>query len=143
MAAGTSHSMEQLASPSDDRSEPRKPKLWDRIKLSNSSSPSLHKVGNRNWSSRSLPRLGSFGSLTLSPTSASSSSTAKSSPANSPVRKDFIISQESEVPEDVPKDYFSSLPNEVKLQIFSYLPLKTLAKVSMVRDYFQCQWSHE
>jgi hypothetical protein len=30
------------------------------------------------------------------------------------------------------KDYFSSLPSEVKLQIFSYLPLKTLARVSMV-----------
>ena len=143
MAAGTSHSMEQLASPPDDRPGPRKQKLWDRIKFNNSSSPSLHRVGNKNWSSRSLPRLGSFGSLTLSSTSASSSSTAKSTPANSPILKDFIISHEFEVPEEVVKDYFSSLPNEVKLQIFSYLPLKTLAKVSLVRDYFQYQWSHE
>jgi len=131
--------MEQFASPSDERSERRKPKLWDRIKHNNSSSPSLHNVGNKNWSSRSLPRLGSFGSLALS-----SSSTANSSPANSPVLKHFTISGESVVPEEVVlKDYFSSLPNEVKLQIFSYLPLKTLTRVSLVREPFQYQWSYE
>ena len=119
--------MDQITSASDGR----KPKLWDRIKHKNSSSPSLNKVGTKNWSSRSLPRLGSFGSLAHSPTSYSS---AKSSPANSPVLNKFFISKESVVIEEpvVPKDYFSTLPSEVKLQIFAYLPLKTLARVSMV-----------
>jgi hypothetical protein len=125
--------MEQVASLSDDQSEPRKPKLWDRLKHKNSSSPTLHKDGIKNWSSRSLPRLGSFGSLALSP---SASSSAKPSPANSPIANTFTTSRESVVPEEVVlKDFFSGLPSEVKLQIFSYLPLKTLARVSMVRIF--------
>jgi hypothetical protein len=130
-ADASGSSMDQIASASDERSDRRKPRLWDRIKHRNSSSPSLNKVGTKNWSSRSLPRLGSFGSLALS---ATASSSAKSSPANSPVLNKFIISRESVVIEEplVLKDYFSTLPSEVKLQIFAYLPLKTLARVSMV-----------
>ena len=122
--------MERLASEADLRSDRPKPKLWDRIKQTNSSSPSLHKVGIKNWSTRSLPRVGSFGSPSIG---TSSGTSPKSTPSSSPVDETFNISEESLQPkQQVIKDYFSLLPSEVKLQILSYLPLKTIARASIV-----------
>jgi hypothetical protein len=122
--------MERLTSESHLSSDRRKPKLWDRIKDRNSSSPSLHKVGIKNWSTRSLPRFGSFGSPSIGTSRGSSS---KSTPSSSPIDETFNISEESLQPEQqVIRDYFSLLPSEVKLQILSYLPLKTIARASLV-----------
>src|SRR5438046_181674 len=115
--------MEQLASESDLHSDRPTTKLWDRIKHRSSSSPSLHKVGIRNWSTRSLPRIGSFGSSSIS---ASSGISPKSTPSCSPVDETFNISEESlQKKQHLVRDYFSLLPSEVKLQILSYLPIKT------------------
>ena len=109
----------------------RKSKVWDVLKRRNSSSPSLHKVGIKNWSTRSLPRVGSFGSSSIG---SSSGVSPKSTPSCSPVDETFNIAEEEVVlkEENVVRDYFSTLPNEVKLQILSYLPIKTVARVSMV-----------
>ena len=113
--------------PSDDS---RRPKLWDLIKQGNSSSPSLHKFGIKNWSTPSLPRVGSFGSPSFS---ASTLVSPRSSPSNSPIDETFNLSEESlRKKKQGATDYFSGLPNEVKLQIFSYLPFKTIARVSLV-----------
>ena len=122
--------MERLASESDLSSDRRKPRLWDLIKPRNSSSPSLHKVGIKNWSTRSLPRIGSFGSPSIG---TSSDNSPKSTPSSSPIDETFNISEESlQMKQQVIKDYFSVLPGEVKLQILSYLPLKTVARASSV-----------
>jgi hypothetical protein len=57
----------------------------------------------------------------------------KSSPSNSPIDETFNFSAGSlQKKRQVATDYFSSLPNEVKLQILSHLPFKTIARVSMV-----------
>src|SRR5271167_4645445 len=124
--------MERIISQPYIPSDGRKPNLWDRIKQGNSSSPSLHKVDIKNWSTRSLPRLGSFGS---SPVSCSSSVISpKSTPSSSPVIGTLNISEESlQQKRQVINDYFSTLPNEVKLLIFSYLPITAIARVSMVQ----------
>ena len=65
--------------------------------------------------------------------SASSGTSPKSTPSCSPVDETFNISEESlQKKQQVVKDYFSLLPSEVKLQILSYLPIKTIARVSLV-----------
>ena len=110
----------------------RKSKVWDVLKRRNSSSPSLHKVGIKNWSTRSLPRLGSLGSSTIG---TSSGVSPKSTPSCTPVDERFTIADEEltlKEEEKVVRDYFSTLPNEVKLQILSYMPIKTVARASMV-----------
>src|SRR5271170_4751514 len=108
----------------------RKSKVWDVLKRQNSSSPSLHKIDIKNWSTRSLPRLGSFGSSSIGTASGVSQ---KSTPSCSPVDENFnIAEEESALKEKVVQNYFSTLPNEVKLQILSYLPIKTIARVSLV-----------
>lgn len=122
--------MEQLQTQDDTRADGRKPKLWDRIKLKNYSSPNLHTVSVENWSTRSLPRLGSFGSPSVV---ASSRASSKSSPPSSPVEQGFPVSNLIlSKKQPVARDYFSALPNEVKLHILLYLPLKTIARISMV-----------
>ena len=132
--------MERLTSESDLHSDRRKPKLWDRIKQANCSSPSLHKVGVKNWSTRSLPRLGSSGSRSIG---TSNGTSPKSTPSGSPVDVSFNISEESlQKKQKAIQDYFSLLPSEVKLQILSYLPLKTIARASLVRSkvaYSNCR----
>ena len=110
----------------------RKSKVWDVLKRRNSSSPSLHKVGIKNWSTRSLPRLGSLGSSTVG---TSGGVSPKSTPSCTPVDERFNIADEEltlKEEEKVVRDYFSTLPNEVKLQILSYMPIKTVARASMV-----------
>jgi F-box domain len=122
--------MEHLPIQDDTRADRRKLRIWDRIKHKNSSSPNLQDVGVDNWSTRSLPRLGSFGSPSFG---ASSRASSKLSPPSTPVKRslpvsDVILSEK----QTVVRDYFSTLPNEVKLHILLYLPLKTIAMVSMV-----------
>jgi hypothetical protein len=122
--------MERLTTESDLAPDRRKPKIWDRIKRRNSSSPSLHKMGIKNWSTRSLPRLGSFGSSSIGNRSPVS---PKSSPPWTPIVEQYSIAEDVMPPEpDFVKDYFTTLPNEVKLQIFSLLPVKTIARASAV-----------
>jgi len=121
----------QVADPHPDVSLDRqKTKIWNRLKRRNSSSPSLHGIGVKNWSTRSLPRFGSFGSSSVgSPRSPS----AKSNSPVSPVDDAFCFPEEIEAPKPiVVKDYFSALPSEVKLRIFSLLPIKTIARASTV-----------
>ena len=108
----------------------RKSNLWGRLKRRNSSSLNLRKLGGKNWSTRSLPLIGSFGPLNLSITSASSS---KSTPFTCPVYETLTLSKECPLKkEKLIKDFFSTLPNEVKLQILSHLSIKTVARASMV-----------
>jgi F-box domain len=121
--------MEQLDSPLDTLPSNRKSKLWDRIKRKNASSPNLHKVGIKNWSTRSLPRISSFGSS--SSIGFTNGHSRKSSVATA-VSGMFDVSYEQPKKQRVVKDFFSSLPNEVKLQILSYLPVKSIAKASIV-----------
>jgi hypothetical protein len=122
--------MERLTTESDLPADRRKPKIWDRIKRRNSSSPSLHKMGIKNWSTRSLPRLGSLGSSSIGNRSPVS---PKSSPPWTPIVEQLSIAEDVTLPEsDLVKDYFTTLPNEVKLQIFSLLPVKAIARASTV-----------
>jgi hypothetical protein len=124
----------EIASTSLDVSGGSKSTLWDRMKRKNTSSPSLHKVGIKNWSTRSLPRFGTFGS---SSGSVSNGHSPKSSNASSPTSVNFAIPEECQPKkQQVVKDYFSGLPNEVKLQILSYLPVKAIAKASTVSSNF-------
>src|SRR5579859_2054477 len=105
--------------------------LWDKIKRKNASSPSLHKVGFKNWSTRSLPRLGSVWSSTVG---GSSGPRPKSNSIATPIEDKYCIYAEpTPKKEEVIKDYFSGLPNEVKLQILSHLPAKMIARASAVR----------
>jgi hypothetical protein len=120
--------MEGPALPLDTIPGRRKSVFWDRMKRKNASSPSLHRVGIKNWSTRSLPRLGSFGSL-----SPGIGHSRKSSAASTPTSLTFDAPEISTPKKQrVVKDYFSGLPNEVQLQILSYLPVKTIAKASRV-----------
>lgn len=122
--------MERLATDTAIPPNRRKPKIWDRMKRRNSSSPSLQKLETKNWSSRSLPRFGSFGSSSVG---RGNTDTPKLSPTWTPVVEQVSILDEV-VPKkpEVKKDHFSGLPNEIKLYIFSLLPVKTIARASAV-----------
>lgn len=124
--------MDRLATDSDISTDRQKSNIWTRMKRRNASFPSLHTLGNKNWSSRSLPRFGSFGSSSTVGTLTSPSQ--KSSFSCTPVEETFPGSIQELSPRKLrsAKDYFSSLPNEVKLQIFSYLSVKTIAQISSV-----------
>jgi len=127
--------MSGLLEPLDDRpaapAARRKSSILDLLTRRNSSSPELDKVPNRNFSTRSLSRLGSFGASTTALPSLSPSS--KSSPTVSPVESNFSVSDLSLPKEQAaPRDYFTLLPHEVQLQIVSYLPLKTIRRFSSV-----------
>ena len=124
--------MDRLAAESDISTDRPKTNVWSRVKHRSASSPSLHALGTKNWSSRSLPRFGSFGSS--STLGASTSPSQKSSPSRTPVEETFAVSFRDSSPKKLryAKDHFSSLPNEVKLQIFSYLSVKTIAQISSV-----------
>lgn len=125
------HIMDLVDPLPDVTSDHRKSKIWNRLKRQNSSTPSLHKIGVKNWSTRSLPRFGSFGSSNIA-TSPHTPSPKSSSPV-SPFDGTFCFPQDIEPPKPlVAKDYFSALPNEVKLQIFSHLPLKAIARAAAV-----------
>jgi hypothetical protein len=121
--------MELIPSPPDVQPGRRKPKLWDRVKRRNTSSPSIRGIGLKNWSTRSLPRLGS--------SSFSQASSSKSSPLSSlscfPVEGKFDESEEI-LPskEVVVQDFFSTLPHEIKVRILSYLPLEAIVRASVV-----------
>ena len=123
--------MERLVTDPDFRSNRRKPRLWDRIRR-NSSSPSLRRVGIKNWSTQSLPRLGSSASTSIS------STRPKSTSSGSPVEEAFAICEISLQKRDQIQDHFSPLPSEVKLQILSFLPIKTVARASLVQLKSNC-----
>jgi hypothetical protein len=115
----------------DVSSDHQKTKTWNPLKRRNSSSPNLHKIGGKNWSTRSLPRFGSFGSSSIG--SPSRTPSPKSSSPASPFDENFCFPQDIEPPKPiVAKDYFSTLPSEVKLHIFSHLSLKAIARASSV-----------
>jgi hypothetical protein len=122
--------MERLPTDSAIPPNRRKPKIWDRMKRRNSSSPSFQRLETRNWSSRSLPRFGSFGSASVID---GNTVTPKSAPISDPVVEQVsILEQVLPNEPEVDKDHFCGLPNEVKLHIFSLLPVKTLARASAV-----------
>ena len=123
--------MEHIVTPHDARPNQRKPKLWERIKRRNTSSPNIHKSDIKNWSTRSLPRLGSFGSCSSGD---NSSVCPNSSPTFPSVENVFDTHEASlEGKGAITRDFFSTLPNEVKLRIFTYLPVKTIARASTVK----------
>lgn len=121
--------MEQLDDSLDTLPSNRKSTLWGRIKRKNASSPNLHKVGIKNWSTRSLPRFSSFGSS--SSIGITNGHSRKSSTATAVSGMYDVLCEQSKK-QRVVKDFFSTLPNEVKLQILSYLPVKEIAKSSIV-----------
>ena len=125
--------MNRLPTDTDIAADRSKSTIWSRMKRRNASSPSLHIIGNKNWSTRSLPRFGSFGSSS-STVGTSTSLSRKSSPSYTPVEERFTLPIQVSSPRKLrfAKDYFSGLPNEVKLQIFSYLSVKTIAQISSV-----------
>jgi hypothetical protein len=124
--------MERLPTDSAIPPNRRKPKIWDRMKRRNSSSPSFQRLETRNWSSRSLPRFGSFGSASVID---ANTVTPKSGPISDPVVEQVsILEQVLRNEPEVEKDHFGGLPNEVKLHIFSLLPVKTLARASAVTN---------
>src|SRR5579859_4244245 len=125
--------MNRLPTDTDIAVDRSKSTIWSRMKRRNASSPSLHTIGSKNWSTRSLPRFGSFGSSS-STVGTSTSLSQKSSPSYTPVEERFTLPIQVSSPKKLrfAKDYFSSLPNEVKLQIFSYLSVKTIAQISSV-----------
>ena len=124
--------MDRLPTESGISTDRPKTNLWTRMKRRNASSPSLHTLGNKNWSSRSLPRFGAFGSSSTVHTLTSPSH--KSSLSCTPVEEISPAPFRDTSPRKLryAKDYFSILPNEVKLQIFSYLSVKTIAQISSV-----------
>jgi hypothetical protein len=127
---GTDTAMETLATDSAIPPNRRKPKIWDRMRRRNSSSPSFQRLETQNWSSRSLPRFGSFGSASVID---GNTVTPKSSPIWTPVVDEVsILDEVLRTEPEVDKDHFSGLPSEIKLHIFSLLPVKTLARASAV-----------
>lgn len=122
--------MNRLPTDTDISADRSKSSIWSRMKRRNASSPSLHTIGDKNWSTRSLPRFGSSSSTVGTSTSPSQ----KSSPSYTPVEARVTLPIQVSSPKKLrfAKDYFSSLPNEVKLQIFSYLSVKTIAQISSV-----------
>jgi hypothetical protein len=127
----------------------KKNKFWGHFKCRNSSSPDIQKVPTKNWSSRSLPRLGSVGSLNATATSPSNKPTPVASPIEEtfespeeslPDEDESLAKHEESLPkegeslpkEDEVKDYFSTLPNEVKLRVLSFLSIKGMARASLV-----------
>ena len=119
-----------LIAQTNPRTDVGKRKIWDRLRRRNSSSPILPRIDPQNWSTRSLPRLGSFGS---SSQLASARSSPKLSLECSPVLSAFNISETLfEHKPKIVKNFFSTLPSEVKLRIFGYLPIKSIARASIV-----------
>lgn len=125
--------MTGLPTDTDISADHSKSNIWTLMKHRNASSPSLHTIGNKNWSTRSLPRFGSF-DPSSSATGSSTSPSQNSSPSCTPVEETFSLSIHESSPKKLrfAKDCFSSLPNEVKLQIFSYLSVKTIRRISSV-----------